>query len=64
MDTVATNLGVTVNDVYSCETYGNNAHFGNTGTCTTIVELVAGDLLIVKVVDDGAGDGGIVHGDQ
>ena len=64
MQTVATNLAITINDVNSCHGYGDNSHFGNTGTCTTTVELAAGDLVIVKVVDNGSGDGGVVLGGQ
>ena len=63
MNSVNTNLAITINDINSCIGYGNGAHFGNTRTCTTIVDLVAGDLVIVKVVDDGSGDGGVVFGD-
>ena len=52
VQTVPTKLAITINDVNSCHGYGDNSHFGNTGTCTTIVELAAGDLVIVKVVDN------------
>ena len=62
MDSVSTNLGITINDVNSCAGFGHGSHYGKTGTCTTIVELAAGDLVIVKVVDDGTGNGGVVHG--
>ena len=63
MDTVTTSLAVKVNDVNVCIGYGNYADFGNTGTCTAIVQLSAGDLLNVKIIDDGGGNGGVVRGD-
>ena len=49
MDDVDTNLAITINDVNSCIGFGDRSHFGSTGTCTTIVELVQEDLVIVKV---------------
>ena len=64
MDTITTSLAVKVNDVSVCIGYGSNADFGNTGTCTAIVQLSAGDLVNVKVSDDGSGDGGVVRGSR
>ena len=51
-----------VNDVNVCIGYGYYAYFGNTGTCTAIVQLSAGDLVNVKIIDNGGGDGGVVRG--
>ena len=62
MQDVTTNLCVKVNDVNVCRAYGNMVHFGNTGTCTAVVELAAGDLVNVKILDNGTGDGGVVLG--
>ena len=59
-----TNLGIKVNDVDACIGYANDAHFGNTGTCTAIVQLAAGDLVNLKVVDGRDGNGGVVHGNK
>ena len=59
---VTTNLAIKVNDADVCRGYGNQDHFGNTGTCTAVVQLAAGDLVNVKVLDDGSGDGGVMYG--
>ena len=64
MKDVTTNLGIKVNDVNVCRAYGNMVHFGNTGTCTTIVELVVGDLVNAQILDNGSGDGGVLLGLQ
>ena len=55
-------MGIKVNDVDVCIGFGDRVHFGNTGTCTAIVQLVAGDLVNVKIYDNGSGDGGVVYG--
>ena len=64
MESVNTNLGVKVNDVDVCIGYGQRAHFGNTGTCTAIVQLASGDMVNVKIVESGSPDGGVVHGSK
>ena len=63
VETLTTSLAVKVNDANVCIGYGSNADFGNTGTCTAIVQLSAEDLVNVKIFDDGGGDGGVVRGD-
>ena len=62
VDTVTTSLAVKVNDVNVCIAYGSIGDFGNTGACTAIVRLSAGDLVNVKIIDDDGGNGGVVRG--
>ena len=62
MDTVTTSLAVKVNNTNVCIAYGFIGDFGNTGTCTAIVQLSAEDMVNVKIFDDGGGDGGVVRG--
>ena len=64
MDAVNTNLGIKVNDVGVCIGFGDRDHFGNTGTCTAMVQLAAGDLINVKIVDNGSGDWGVILGSK
>ena len=57
----ATNLEIMVNNVNYCNSYGADDHKHATGTCNALVELSAGDLVNVKLVDP-QGDGGVVYG--
>ena len=62
MDTAHTDLGVKVNNVDACIAFAQADHYGNAGKCTAIVELAAGDLVNVKIINGGSTDGGYVHG--